>query len=117
MQATSDIFLGWQRTTGIDGVRRDFYVRQLGDWKASVAIEALTPQTLTSYGRMCAWTLARAHARSGDRIAIASYLGNSDRFEQALTDFAEAYADLNEAGHVALKGAVNAGRVAAQSGV
>ena len=117
MQANSDIFLGWQRTAGIDGVQRDFYVRQLSDWKASVAVEALTPPTLTAYGRMCAWTLARAHARSGDRIAIAAYLGKSDRFEQAMTDFAEAYADLNIKDHAALKSAVDAGRVVAVTGV
>jgi uncharacterized protein (DUF2252 family) len=117
MQATSDIFLGWQRTTGIDGVRRDFYVRQLSDWKASVSIEALSPQTLTSYGRMCAWTLARAHARSGDRIAIASYLGSSDRFERAIADYSEAYADLNAADHGALKAAADAGRVSVRTGI
>jgi uncharacterized protein (DUF2252 family) len=117
MQATSDIFLGWQRTTGIDGVRRDFYVRQLSDWKASVSIEALTPPTLTAYGRMCAWTLARAHARTGDRIAIAAYLGRGDRFERALADFAEAYADLNDADHGALKAAAEAGRVAVRTGI
>jgi uncharacterized protein (DUF2252 family) len=117
MQAHSDIFLGWQRSAGADGVERDFYVRQLSDWKASVAVEALTQQTLTAYARMCAWTLARAHARSGARIEIAAYLGKSDRFEQAVADFAEAYADLNAADHAALRVAADAGRVVAVTGV
>jgi uncharacterized protein (DUF2252 family) len=117
MQAHSDIFLGWQRAAGADGVERDFFVRQLSDWKASVAVEALTPPTLTAYGRMCAWTLARAHARSGARIEIAAYLGKSDRFEQAVADFAEAYADLNAADHAALQAATDAGRVVAVTGV
>ncbi|HEU5111203.1 MAG TPA: DUF2252 domain-containing protein [Micromonosporaceae bacterium] len=117
MQAASDIFLGWQRTTGVDGVQRDFYVRQLSDWKASIAVEALTAPTLTSYGKMCGWTLARAHARSGDRIAIAAYLGSSDRFDQAVAEFSEAYADLNDADHGALRAAVKSGRVTAETGV
>src|SRR6185437_6310342 len=83
MQASSDIFLGWQRAVaGLDGQQRDFYVRQLRDWKYSIAIEALVPHAMRAYGELCGWTLARAHARSGDRIAIAAYLGNADVFDQ-----------------------------------
>ena len=99
MQQASDIFLGWQRTTGIDGVERDFYVRQLRDWKGSLEIDELRPEGLRSYGEVCAWCLARAHARSGDRIAIAGYLGSSPAFENALAEFGEAYADVNESDH------------------
>jgi uncharacterized protein (DUF2252 family) len=115
MQQASDIFLGWQRTTGIDGVERDFYVRQLRDWKGSLEVAELRPEGLTIYGQLCAWCLARAHARSGDRIAIAGYLGSSPAFENALADFGEAYADLNEGDHGRLAEAVAAGRVHAQS--
>ena len=114
MQQASDIFLGWQRATGIDGARRDFYVRQLRDWKGSLAVEELRPSGLQLYGEVCAWCLARAHARSGDRIAVAAYLGSSNRFENALADFAEAYADLTESDHGRLAAAVTAGEVAAQ---
>jgi uncharacterized protein (DUF2252 family) len=102
MQAASDIFLGWQRSTGPDGVDRDFYVRQLRDWKLSAPVEEMVPGGMAVYAELCGWTLARAHARSGDRIAIAAYLGKSDAFERAVADFAEAYADLNEADHAAL---------------
>ena len=115
MQATSDIFLGWQRTTGIDGVERDFYVRQLRDWKGSLEIDDLRPDGLRIFGELCAWCLARAHARSGDRIAIAGYLGSSPAFENALADFGEAYADINESDHRELAEAAAAGRVQAQS--
>src|SRR3954451_13865664 len=97
MQATSDIFLGWQRTAGLDDVERDFYFRQLRDWKGSFDIGALRPEGLLYYGEQCAWCLARGHARSGDAIAISAYLGNSTRFDQAMAEFAENYADLNEA--------------------
>ncbi|MGZ6270056.1 MAG: DUF2252 domain-containing protein [Candidatus Limnocylindrales bacterium] len=117
MQAASDIFLGWQRVEGIDGKQRDFYLRQLRDWKASAALETLSPENMRLYGEMCGWTLARAHARSGDRIAIAAYLGASDVFDRALADFAEAYADVNEADHRSLAAAVESGRVTAQTGV
>jgi uncharacterized protein (DUF2252 family) len=117
MQAASDIFLGWQRVEGIDGKQRDFYLRQLRDWKASAALETLSPENMRLYGEMCGWTLARAHARSGDRIAIAAYLGASDVFDRALADFAEAYADVNEADHRSLAAAVESGRVTAQMGV
>jgi uncharacterized protein (DUF2252 family) len=113
MQQASDIFLGWQRTTGIDGVERDFYVRQLRDWKGSLEIADLRPEGLKVYGELCAWCLARAHARSGDRVAIAGYLGSSAAFDHALADFGEAYADLTEGDHGALAAAVAAGRVAA----
>jgi len=117
MQQASDIFLGWQRTAGIDGVERDFYVRQLRDWKGSFAIESLLPEGLRMYGQVCGWSLARAHARSGDRIAIASYLGSSDDFEQAVADFAESYADLNESDYQALTDAISAGTISAQTGL
>ena len=106
MQAASDIFLGWERTTGTDNVERDFYVRQLRDWKLSAPIEQMAPAGMPAYARMCGWTLARAHARSGDRIALAAYLGKSDAFDVAIADFAEAYADQNEADHAALASAV-----------
>jgi uncharacterized protein (DUF2252 family) len=113
MQAASDIFLGWNRLAGIDGVVRDFYVRQLRDWKGSWAPEAMVPQVMNLYGQMCAWTLARAHARSGDRIAIASYVGGSDVFDRAIASFAEAYADQNDRDYAALKAAVKANRIKA----
>ncbi len=112
MQASSDIFLGWQRTeAGLDGQPRDFYVRQLRDWKFSVDIETMVPPGLRLYGELCGWTLARAHARSGDRIAIAAYLGGSDVFDRAITEFAAAYADQNERDHAALVDAVTSGRL------
>jgi len=118
MQATSDIFLGWQRaTSGIDGQERDFYVRQLKDWKGSFAVEAARPDGAAAYGKACGWTLGRAHARSGDRIAIASYLGTGDVFDQAIAAFAETYADQNEHDYNALKDAVQSGRVRAQTGL
>ena len=115
MQATSDIFLGWQRIeAGLDGKQRDFYIRQLRDWKYSIAIEALIPRGMRIYGELCGWTLARAHARSGDRIAIAAYLGGSDVFDKAITQFAAAYADQNERDHQALVDAVASGRLTAE---
>jgi uncharacterized protein (DUF2252 family) len=117
MQQASDIFLGWQRSTGIDGVQRDFYVRQLRDWKGSVTVEDLAPDGMRIYGQLCAWSLARAHARSGDRLAIAGYLGSSPEFDAALVAFAEAYADLDERDHRALADAVATCRVAATSGL
>jgi uncharacterized protein (DUF2252 family) len=117
MQQASDIFLGWQRVTGEDGVERDFYLRQLRDWKGSVTVEDLRPTGLEITGQLCAWCLARAHARSGDRIAIAGYLGSSPAFEEAVADFAEAYADLTEQDHRELTDAVAAGRVRAQADV
>ena len=96
MQATTDIFLGAQRAEGTDGRERDFYVRQLQDWKGSAQVEVMVPQGMRLYGQLCAWTLARAHARSGDRIAIAAYLGDDDTFAQAVAEFADAYSDRNE---------------------
>jgi len=115
MQASSDIFLGWQRAeAGLDGKQRDFYVRQLRDWKYSIDIEALVPRGMRIYGELCGWTLARAHARSGDRIAIASYLGGSDVFDQAIARFAVAYADQTERDHQSLLDAVASGRIAAE---
>ena len=115
MQATSDIFLGWQRTeAGLDGRPRDFYVRQLRDWKFSAPIETMVPRGLRLYGELCGWTLARAHARSGDRIAIAAYLGGSDVFDKAITQFAAAYADQNERDYKALVDAVASGRITAE---
>ncbi|MFI8290224.1 DUF2252 domain-containing protein [Streptomyces sp. NPDC085614] len=115
MQATSDIFLGWERLQGIDGRRRDFYVRQLRDWKGIVVAENLSPKRMKLFGTLCGATLARAHARSGDRIAIASYLGGGDVFDRALATFAELYADQNEKDHQALLDAVRAGRVRAEA--
>jgi uncharacterized protein (DUF2252 family) len=115
MQASSDIFLGWHRNeAGLDGQRRDFYVRQLRDWKFSVDIENILPAGMRLYGELCGWTLARAHARSGDRIAIAAYLGGSDVFEHAISQFAGAYADQNERDHKALVDAVASGRIVAE---
>ncbi len=115
MQASSDIFLGWQRVeAGLDGQQRDFYVRQLRDWKFSVDIETMVPRGMRMYGELCGWTLARAHARSGDRIAIAAYLGGSDVFDRAVTEFAAAYADQNERDHKSLLAAVASGRIVAE---
>ena len=96
-----------------DGVDRDFYVRQLKDWKFSVPIEAMVPTGMTVYARLCGWTLARAHARSGDRIALAAYLGGSAKFDEAIADFAETYADQNERDYAALQAAVKEGKVEA----
>ncbi|MFF0190902.1 DUF2252 domain-containing protein [Streptomyces sp. NPDC005244] len=115
MQATSDIFLGWEHIHAPDGVERDFYVRQLRDWKGIVDPSLMIPRGLALFGELCGATLARAHARSGDRIAIAAYLGGGDVFDKALARFAELYADQNERDHQALLDAVNAGRVTAQS--
>jgi uncharacterized protein (DUF2252 family) len=113
MQSASDIFLGWVAQS--DGP--DFYVRQLWDWKTSVKLEAILPAGLVEYARLCGWILARAHARSGDRVAIASYLGKSDVFDRAIADFATAYAGLNERDHAALAAAARDGRITAREGV
>ena len=117
MQAQSDIFLGWTRITGPDGIDRDFYVRQLKDWKFSVPIEMMLPEGMTLYARLCGWTLARAHARSGDRIALAAYLGDSAKFDQAIADFAETYADQNEHDYAALQTAVKDGKAQATADI
>jgi len=117
MQGASDIFLGWQRINGLDGVPRDYYVRQLHDWKGSADVDVLLVPGATHYARLCAATLARAHARWGDRIAIASYLGGGDVFDRAIADFAAAYADQNERDYEAFEEAVHSGRLAAQTGV
>jgi uncharacterized protein (DUF2252 family) len=109
MQAHSDIFLGWTRSRGPDGIDRDFYMRQLRDWKLSAPIEQAVPSGMTFYARLCGWTLARAHARSGDRVALAAYLGGSAKFGQAITSFAETYADQNERDHAAFQAAVKDG--------
>jgi uncharacterized protein (DUF2252 family) len=117
MQAASDIFLGWTQVTGIDGVVRDFYGRQLKDWKGSAEIELMVPQGMQLYARMCGWTLARAHARSGDRIAIGAYMGSGDSFDRAIAEFAEAYADQNERDYKALTDAIASGRIEAKTGL
>ena len=112
IQAASDIFLGWNRATW-DGAERDYYFRQLRDWKGSADIGGMTPAGMDLWGRMCGWTLARAHARTGDRIAIAAYLGKSDTFDRAIADFCVAYADQNERDHQSLAAAVASGRLEA----
>ena len=117
MQAASDIFLGWLRDPGIDGQPRDFYGRQLRDWKGSADIERMSPEGMTVYGRLCGWTLARAHARSGDRIAIAAYLGGGASFDRAILEFSEAYAEQNKRDYDALALAVSSGTIKAQPGV
>ncbi len=118
MQAASDIFLGWLHVkAGMDGVARDFYGRQLKDWKGSAEIEQMVPSGMAAYGRLCGWTLARAHARSGDRIAIASYLGGGNTFDRAILDFSKAYADQNDSDYEALVQAVKSGRIKAETGL
>jgi uncharacterized protein (DUF2252 family) len=118
MQAASDIFLGWyRRGSAPDGVTRDFYVRQLRDWKFSFDTQEMTPSGLSLYGEVCGWTLARAHARSGDRVGIAGYLGTSDTFDRAIAEFASAYADVNERDMAALDEAAKTGKILAQRGV
>jgi uncharacterized protein (DUF2252 family) len=118
MQASSDIFLGWLHVeSGIDGRQRDFYGRQLKDWKGSAEIELMIPTGMAAYGRLCGWTLARAHARSGDRIAIAAYLGKGARFDRAIVEFSHAYAEQNESDYKALATAVKSGSVTAETGL
>jgi uncharacterized protein (DUF2252 family) len=118
MQATSDIFLGWVHVSaGIDGKARDFYGRQLKDWKGSAEIEQMVPRGMALYGRFCGWTLARAHARSGDRIAIAAYLGSGNAFDRAILEFSRAYANQNERDYQQLADAVKSGRIVAQTGL
>jgi uncharacterized protein (DUF2252 family) len=118
MQASSDIFLGWLHVkAGTDGRPRDFYGRQLRDWKGSVEIEQMVPEGMTVYGRLCGWTLARAHARTGDRVAIASYLGSGSNFDRAIVEFSKAYADQNDRDYAELADAVKSGAITAQTGL
>jgi uncharacterized protein (DUF2252 family) len=117
MQAASDIFLGSLRATGVDGFQRDFYVRQLRDWKMSANPSIMEPETMRAYGAICGRSLARAHARGGDRIAIASYLGSSDKFDVAVAEFASRYADVTESDHAALTQAAASGRITAEHGL
>jgi uncharacterized protein (DUF2252 family) len=118
MQAASDIFLGWQRVAeGVDGRPHDYYVRQLWDWKLSANVATMTPDALGVYAQVCGWALALGHARSGDTVAIGSYLGGNDVFALALADFARAYADQNDRDHQALQNAIAAGTVQAETGV
>ena len=116
-QAASDIMLGWIRLNDVDGVSRDFYMRQLWDGKGSAVVETMNPKAMKFYAELCGHTLAKAHARSGDAIAIASYLGAGESFDRALASFAEAYADQNERDYDALQAAVASGRVAAEAGL
>ena len=117
MQAASDIFLGWYRGRGLDGDEHDFYVRQLRDGKGSIDVALLGSDGMRVYAEACAWTLARAHARSGARIAIAAYLGNGRTFDDALTEFAFEYAAQNRRDHAGLVAAIDAGRITAEPGV
>ena len=118
MQASSDIFLGWVHVeSGLDGKARDYYGRQLKDWKGSAEVEQMLPRGMAAYGRLCGWTLARAHARSGDRVAIASYLGKSATFDRAIVEFSHAYAEQNQRDYQALVAAVQSGRITAETGL
>ena len=118
MQAESDIFLGWVHVDSkLDGQSRDFYVRQLKDWKGSVEVEQMFPKGLALYGGLCGSTLARAHARSGDRIAIAAYLGSGASFDRAILEFSNAYAEQNERDYQHLTAAVDSGKIVAQTGL
>jgi uncharacterized protein (DUF2252 family) len=117
MQAVSDIFLGWVRVTGLDGMSRDFYLRQLRDWKASAEVETMLPEGMRTYGEVCGWTLARAHARSGDPLVMAAYLGGGPSFDVAVREFAESYADQNERDHQSLLDAIASGSLTAEAGV
>jgi uncharacterized protein (DUF2252 family) len=114
MQAASDSFLGWCPAVGLDGRERNFYVRQLWDWKRSVDTELLSPRSMGVYARMCGWTLARAHARSGDPVAIGAYLGSGEVFDSAIVEFSDGYADQNESDHAELLAAIDSGRVEAE---
>jgi hypothetical protein len=117
MQSASDVMLGWLHALGLDGLERDFYVRQLWDAKGSAIVELMEPNAMDEYGKLCGWTLAHAHARSGDAIAIGEYLGSGDVFDQALAEFAERYADQNEQDYAALQAAAQSGRVTVQTGL
>jgi uncharacterized protein (DUF2252 family) len=117
MQAASDIMLGWDRVEGVDGVARDFYMRQLWDWKVSAPVETMTPDLMRTYAQICGWTLARAHARSGDATAIGAYLGTGNVFDTAMVSFADVYAEQNDLDHRALTEAIKSGRMDAATGV
>ena len=117
MQAATDIFLSWQRSPSLDGVERDYYIRQLWDWKASADLSRMTEWGLTTYTRACAWSLARSHARSGDRLAIANYLGKGRSFDRAMGSFATLYADQNELDFKRLQEAAAAGEVEVEEGI
>jgi uncharacterized protein (DUF2252 family) len=117
LQAASDTFLGWMHATSVDGVTGHFYVRQLWDGKITPDLAHMSPSTMRLYGELCGWTLARAHARSGDRVAIAAYLGSSERFDTAIAEFAETYADQNARDHAAFAAAVQSGRIPAKVGI
>jgi uncharacterized protein (DUF2252 family) len=117
MQASSDIFLGWLRVKDGPDAGRDFYVRQLKDWKGSATLERMSARGLAAYGRLCGWTLARAHARTGDRVAIGAYLGSADTFDRALVEFSRAYAEQNELDFAALGEAASSGRIVAELGM
>jgi uncharacterized protein (DUF2252 family) len=117
MQAVSDVFLGWEKIADVNIVTRDFYVRQLRDWKGSVDVTGLNPAVFSYYGAVCAWTLAKAHARSGDRFAIAEYLGSTTEFEDQMVEFSTGYADQNALDHQALGDAITSGRLTALTGV
>jgi Uncharacterized protein conserved in bacteria (DUF2252) len=115
MQSASDIFLGWSK--GVQADRYYYYWRQLRDMKASAVVETMIPAALELYAKLCGWTLARAHARSGDAIAIATYLGITDGFDQAITDFAERYADQTERDYDEFRKAIKSGRIQATEGI
>ena len=117
VQSASDIMLGWIRVDGVDGVKRDFYIRQLWDNKGSALVDVMEPNAMTVYAETCGWTLARGHARSGDAVAIASYLGGGHAFDRAMADFADAYADQNERDYEALSAAAESGRVSVETGL
>jgi hypothetical protein len=117
MQAATDILLSWQRSVGLDGLEHDFYVRQLWDWKASADLSRMDEHGLVTYTRACAWSLARSHARSGDRLAIAAYLGKGENFDAAIAEFSARYADQNELDHARLIAAIQAGELEARVGI
>jgi len=117
MQAASDIMLGWLRAPGIDGIERDYYIRTMWDWKVSADVGTMRPEGMAAYARLCGWTLAHGHARSGDPVMIAAYLGSGNAFDRAVSAFAEAYADQNERDYGALMEAIDAGRLPAEMGI
>jgi uncharacterized protein (DUF2252 family) len=117
MQAAGDPLLGWLTADGLDGLKRDFYTRQLWDGKGSAEVELMGPRDMVAYAQMCGWTLARAHARSGDRIAIAGYLGSGKTFSRAIAEFSQTYADQNDSDYALLTKAVDSGELEVQTGL